>query len=134
MIYVDECCCCLDLKCGCILIALIEVLIRGIDRFFVDYDTLQGYASLILSGVYVLSCIVLLLGAVMCWRSFLLPYLLIAIIRWCALIGESFYIYLYTEGIVYEYLYFDMFQAILGLYFWLVVYSFYDRLTQASKT
>ncbi|XP_033248289.1 uncharacterized protein LOC108158433 isoform X2 [Drosophila miranda] len=65
MIYVDNCCCCMDLKCGCILIAIIEVLIRGIDRFFVEYDTLLGYATLILSGVYVISCVFLLLGAMM---------------------------------------------------------------------
>ncbi|SPP74974.1 uncharacterized protein LOC117592112 [Drosophila guanche] len=128
MIYVDECCCCLDLKCGCILIALIEVLIRGVDRFFVEYDSLLGHAALILSGVYVLSCIFLLLGAVMSWRGCLLPYLGIATLRLFALIGESFYIYGYTDDIVYEYLYFNMFQAILVLYFWLVVYSFYDRL------
>ncbi|XP_002138908.2 uncharacterized protein [Drosophila pseudoobscura] len=128
MIYADNCCCCMDLKCGCILIAIVEVLIRGIDRFFVEYDTLLGYATLILSGVYVISCVFLLLGAVMQLRIFLLPYLWICVIRLAALIGEFIYYYLYTDDIVYEYLYFDVFQAVLGLYFWLVVYSFYDVL------
>ncbi|XP_017146204.1 uncharacterized protein LOC108158433 isoform X1 [Drosophila miranda] len=128
MIYVDNCCCCMDLKCGCILIAIIEVLIRGIDRFFVEYDTLLGYATLILSGVYVISCVFLLLGAMMQLRIFLLPYLWIGIIRLVALIGEFIFYYLYTDDIVYEYLYFDVFQAVLGVYFWLVVYSFYDVL------
>ncbi|EDW32938.1 GL10089 [Drosophila persimilis] len=126
MIYADNCCCCMDLKCGCILIAIVEVLIRGIDRFFVEYDTLLGYATLILSGVYVISCVFLLLGAVMQLRIFLLPYLWIGVIRLVALIVEFIYYYLNTDEIVYEYLYFDVFQA--GLYFWLVVYSFYDVL------
>jgi len=36
MIYSENCCCCIELKCGCILIAIVEVLIRGLDRFFVD--------------------------------------------------------------------------------------------------
>ncbi|XP_026841447.1 uncharacterized protein LOC6600927 [Drosophila persimilis] len=128
MIYADNCCCCMDLKCGCILIAIVEVLIRGIDRFFVEYDTLLGYATLILSGVYVISCVFLLLGAVMQLRIFLLPYLWIGVIRLVALIVEFIYYYLNTDEIVYEYLYFDVFQAVLGLYFWLVVYSFYDVL------
>nr|DAA02436.1 TPA_inf: HDC05864 [Drosophila melanogaster] len=80
MIYSDNCCCCVDLKCGSILIAIVEVLIRGLDRFFVD----------LAEGVFVA-----------------------------------------TEGIMNEYLVFDILQSLLGLYFWLVVYSYYDRLKDA---
>lgn len=36
MIYTDDFCCCIELRCGCILIAILEVLFRGLDRFFVD--------------------------------------------------------------------------------------------------
>ncbi|XP_070070072.1 uncharacterized protein [Drosophila takahashii] len=65
MIYSDNCCCCIELKCGCILIAIVEVLIRGLDRFFVDRDSVLGFVSLVVSGIYVICCVFLLLGAVL---------------------------------------------------------------------
>lgn len=36
MIYTDYCCYCIELRCGCILIAIIDVILRGLDRFVVD--------------------------------------------------------------------------------------------------
>lgn len=36
MIYTDNCCYCIDLRCGCILIAIVGVILRGIDHFIVD--------------------------------------------------------------------------------------------------
>ncbi|XP_033154477.1 uncharacterized protein LOC117137228 [Drosophila mauritiana] len=129
MIYSDNCCCCVDLKCGCILIAIVEVLIRGLDRFFVDRDSLLGLFSLVVSGIYVICCIFLLLGAVLGLRYFLLPYLSVSCFRFFILVAEG--VFVATEGIMNEYLVFDILQSLLGLYFWLVVYSYYDRLKDA---
>ncbi|XP_017068824.1 uncharacterized protein LOC108106355 [Drosophila eugracilis] len=126
MIYTDNCCCCVELKCGCILIAIVEVLIRGLDRFFVDRDSLLGLFSLIVSGTYVICCLFLLLGAVLGLRCFLLPYLSVSCLRFILLVAEG--IFVATEGIVNEYLVFDILQSLLGLYFWLVVFSYFDRL------
>ncbi|KAH8401436.1 hypothetical protein KR009_005454 [Drosophila setifemur] len=126
MIYSDNCCCCIGLKCGCILIAIVEVLIRGLDRFFVDRDSMLGFLCLIVSGAYVISCIFLLLGAVMYTRCLLLPYLLVSCLRFVVLVAEG--IFVITEGVVNDYLVFDILQSVLGLYFWLVVYSYYDQL------
>ncbi|KAH8321471.1 hypothetical protein KR074_005914 [Drosophila pseudoananassae] len=146
MIYTDNCCFCIGLKCGCILISLIEVLIRGMDRFFVDRESILGFLSLVVSGAYVICCIFLLLGAVLvsCFevlyfpleynllykeaRCFLLPYLMVSCLRFVVLVAEG--IFVATEGIVNDYLIFDVLQSVLGLYFWLVVYSYYDRLYQ----
>ncbi|KAH8316279.1 hypothetical protein KR067_007048 [Drosophila pandora] len=128
MIYTDNCCFCIGLKCGCILISLIEVLIRGLDRFFVDRDSLLGFLSLVVSGAYVICCIFLLLGAVLDARCFLLPYLMVSCLRFVILVAEG--IFVATEGIVNDYLIFDVLQSVLGLYFWIVVYSYYDRLKQ----
>ncbi|XP_017124821.1 uncharacterized protein LOC108144446 [Drosophila elegans] len=126
MIYSDNCCCCVQLKCGCILIAIVEVLIRGLDRFFVDRDSLLGLLSLIVSGTYVICCIFLLLGAVLGLRSFLWPYLTVSCLRFFILVAEG--VFVATEGIINDYLVFDVLQSLLGLYFWLVVYSYYDQL------
>ncbi|XP_070070071.1 uncharacterized protein [Drosophila takahashii] len=124
MIYSDNCCCCIELKCGCILIAIVEVLIRGLDRFFVDRDSVLGFVSLVVSGIYVICCVFLLLGAVLGLRSFLLPYLSVSCLRFFILVAEA--VFVATEGIANEYLIFDILQSLLGLYFWLVVYSYYD--------
>ncbi|KAH8363724.1 uncharacterized protein LOC110178333 [Drosophila serrata] len=126
MIYSDNCCCCIGLKCGCILIAIIEVLIRGLDRFFVDRDSVMGFFSLIVSGIYVISCICLFFGALLGLRCFLMPYLSVSCLRFFILVVEG--VFVATEGIVNNYLVFDVIQSVLGLYFWLVVFSYYDRL------
>nr|XP_016928266.1 uncharacterized protein LOC108008872 [Drosophila suzukii] len=126
MIYSENCCCCIELKCGCILIAIVEVLIRGLDRFFVDRDSILGFLSLVVSGIYVICCIFLLLGAVLSVRYFLLPYLSVSCLRFFILVAEG--VFVATEGFVNEYLVFDVLQSLLGLYFWLVVFSYYDLL------
>ncbi|KAH8262281.1 hypothetical protein KR038_010209 [Drosophila bunnanda] len=144
MIYSDNCCCCIGLKCGSVLIAIIEVLIRGLDRFFVDRklvvdfnewnnyipfslgDSVMGFFSLIVSGIYVISCIFLFFGALLGLRCCLLPYLSISCLRFLILVVEG--VFVATEGIVNNYLVFDLIQSVLGLYFWLVVFSYYDRL------
>ncbi|XP_068146718.1 uncharacterized protein [Drosophila tropicalis] len=127
MIYADNCCCCIELRCGCILIAIIDVLIRGVDRFFVDPDTWMGFVSLVVSGSYAICCLLLLLGAVLYIRFLVVPYLLVALIRLFTLIWLA--IYVIMENDFYDYVVFDAFQAVVGLYFCLVVYSFYDRLS-----
>ncbi|KAH8253930.1 hypothetical protein KR032_007673 [Drosophila birchii] len=146
MIYSDNCCCCIGLKCGCILIAIIEVLIRGLDRFFVDRklifgfnglnklysfakgDSVMGLFSLIVSGIYVICCICLFFGALLRIRYFLMPYLSVSCLRFLILVVEG--ISVATEGTVNNYLIFDLVQSVLGLYFWLVVFSFYDSLKE----
>ncbi|XP_017033231.1 uncharacterized protein [Drosophila kikkawai] len=128
MIYSDNFCCCIELKCGCILIAIIEVLIRGLDQFFVDRETVLGFISLIVSGAYVISCIFLFLGALLGLRCFLFPYLSVSCLRFFILVAEG--VFVATDGVVNNYLIFDLIQSIVGLYFWLVVFSYYDRLKE----
>lgn len=84
MIYTDNCCFCIDLRCGCILIAIVDVLLRGFDHFIVDrkyrmsflwYSKVKhiffigtsalGYISVSITGLYVICCIVLLIAVIL---------------------------------------------------------------------
>lgn len=84
MIYTDNCCFCIDLRCGCILIAIVDVLLRGFDHFIVDrkyrmrilcYPKVKhiffigtsalGYISVSITGLYVICCIVLLIAVIL---------------------------------------------------------------------
>ncbi|XP_017836738.1 uncharacterized protein LOC108595962 isoform X2 [Drosophila busckii] len=121
MLYTDNFCCCIDLKCGCIIIAILEVIIRGVDRFLVD-----SYITLIIIGVYIVSCIILLVGAILRVRLMLLPYLIVIVAHIILLIAVCIYVALYDE--VYDYIIFDGIQAIVSMYFFLVVRSFYVTL------
>ncbi|XP_017836737.1 uncharacterized protein LOC108595962 isoform X1 [Drosophila busckii] len=126
MLYTDNFCCCIDLKCGCIIIAILEVIIRGVDRFLVDTETFVGYITLIIIGVYIVSCIILLVGAILRVRLMLLPYLIVIVAHIILLIAVCIYVALYDE--VYDYIIFDGIQAIVSMYFFLVVRSFYVTL------
>ncbi|XP_034477858.1 uncharacterized protein LOC117784270 isoform X2 [Drosophila innubila] len=126
MIYTDNCCCCIDLRQGCIIISIVDVLIRGIDRFFVDRDSLLGFASVLISGTYLISCTILLVGCILTIRRLLLPYLFVALLHVLILIVECIYVVIVDD--FYDYVVFDIFQAVLSLYFCLVVYSYYYSL------
>lgn len=83
MIYTDNCCFCIDLKCGCILIAIIDVILRGVDHFIVDRKyrwrilsfrklnifligtSALGYISVSITGLYLICCIVLLIATLL---------------------------------------------------------------------
>ncbi|XP_001994991.2 uncharacterized protein LOC6568899 [Drosophila grimshawi] len=126
MIYTDNCCCCIELKCGCIIIAIVDVIIRGADHFIVDRDSLLGYATILTSGLYLISCIVLLIGALLSIRFLLIPYMVVALIHIIILTWECAYVILVDS--FYDFVLFDVLQAVFSLYFTLVVYSFYDTL------
>ncbi|XP_030375368.1 uncharacterized protein LOC115624695 [Scaptodrosophila lebanonensis] len=132
MIYTDDCCCCIELRCGCIIIAIIEVLLRGADRYFVDRDTWLGFASLIISGIYVICCVLMLLGVLLTVSLLLLPYLLVALLRTIIIIWECSNMAM--DGIIYNYIIFDLIQTVLGVYFCLVVYSYYSRLSDSEAS
>ncbi|XP_064536601.1 uncharacterized protein LOC135427106 [Drosophila montana] len=126
MIYTDNCCCCIELKCGCIIISIVEVIIRGVDRFLLDHDSMLGYTALIISGLYLICCIVLLIGSLLSLRFLLLPYIFVALSHVIVLVWECVYVIMVEA--FYDYVLFDIFQAVLSLYFCLVVYSYYDTL------
>ncbi|KAL7735855.1 hypothetical protein ACLKA6_017853 [Drosophila palustris] len=126
MIYTDSCCCCIELRYGCILISIIEVLIRGIDRFFVDRDSLLGFASLLISGTYLICCTILLIGCILTLRKLLLPYIFVALLHVLILFCECIYVVIVDE--FYDFVVFDIIQIVLSLYFCLIVYSYYYSL------
>ncbi|KAH8297042.1 hypothetical protein KR044_003995 [Drosophila immigrans] len=109
MIYTDSCCCCIDLKTGCILIAIIDVIVHGLDRFFVDRDSLLGFASLIISGIYVGCCVTLLIGCLLSFRWLLVPYIFVALLHVLILLGECIYVVATEE--FYDFVVFDLIQS-----------------------
>ncbi|XP_023160063.1 uncharacterized protein LOC111592219 [Drosophila hydei] len=126
MLYTDNCCCCVQLRCGCILIAIFEVILRGIDQFLLGPNSILGYTELVVSGLYLISCVVLLIGALLGTRYLLLPYIFVAVVHVIVLIWECAYVMLVDD--FYDFIVFDIFQAVLSLYFCLVVYSYYDTI------
>ncbi|XP_017960005.1 uncharacterized protein LOC108653766 [Drosophila navojoa] len=126
MFYTDNCCCCVELKCGCILIAIFDVILRGIDRFLLDGNSLMGNIALVVSGIYLISCIILLIGALLGIRYLLLPYIFVVMVHVIILIWECGYVIMMDD--FYDFIIFDIIQAVVSLYFCLVVYSYYDTI------
>ena len=134
MCVLKNCCCCVDLRFGAIVIAILGV-VDGIGAFFtingaVGYDGLTTiqYIFMCLGGaVKIIAGLCLLFGSIKYHQSTTLAYLVLQmlsikiVVIGCAmgLIGSAYpldALYVYSTKII------------LNIYFWSCIYSFYKGL------
>ncbi|KAH8418570.1 hypothetical protein KR222_002214 [Zaprionus bogoriensis] len=132
MIYLQWCCFCVDLRIGTFIIAVSDILMDLIFGVFILIFGEAGQPDLahklfcIFMLVHLISAVILLIGTARLRPAYMLFYIIMTLVKVFAmiiLVISDIILVIWAPVIV---LYVVMF--FLGLYYWLVVYSFYAAL------
>ena len=121
----QNCCCCIDLRVGTIIIAILEI-IGGLCNLAGgrDWDNIVVVCASAVAGI----C--LLYGAIRCQQIPILINLIChmtAILFWSTIVCLDYVELKITEGVLY------LMIVFLSLYFWLCVFSFYRGLRAGTS-
>ncbi|KAH8389020.1 hypothetical protein KR200_005634 [Drosophila serrata] len=132
MIYLQRCCCCVDLRIGTIAVGIVHIVLDLFGGVFVALFGESGHPDvchrlfIIFTMIHILSCVFLIIGSFRLRSSWMLFYILITIIQILALI------ILIVADIILRIWYWVMlinfFLIPVIIYLWLVAYSFYAAL------
>ncbi|XP_030375366.1 uncharacterized protein LOC115624693 [Scaptodrosophila lebanonensis] len=129
MIYLQFCCFCVDLRIGSIIIGVLDFILDIIATIFIAIFGESGIPDLchklflVFMIIHMISIIFLIIGAIKLRPKYMLCYVLVSLIKLPLMI-----ILLIADIILriwYPVLLFYIIMFVVGLYFWLVVYSFY---------
>ncbi|KAH8259144.1 hypothetical protein KR038_006565 [Drosophila bunnanda] len=132
MIYLQRCCCCVDLRIGTIIVAIIHILLDILGGMIVAIFGESGHPDvchrlyLIFTMIHILSCVFLIIGSLRLRSSWMLFYILMTIVQIGALI-----ILIVADVILriwFWVMLVNFFLIPIFIYFWLVAYSFYAAL------
>ncbi|XP_017066024.1 uncharacterized protein LOC108104470 [Drosophila eugracilis] len=132
MIYLQNCCCCVDLRIGTIIIGILHIIADIVAGTCVALFGESGVPDLghalvlIFVMIHILSCVFLIIGCFLLRSSWMLFYILATMIMILAMIilivSDVILVIWFWVIIIYAFMFF------LSLYFWLVAYSFYAAL------
>ncbi|XP_017049292.1 uncharacterized protein LOC108093644 [Drosophila ficusphila] len=132
MIYLQRCCCCVDLRIGTIIVGILHILADIIGGTFIALFGESGNPDLghalviIFIMLHILSCVVLIIGCFRLKSGWMLFYILMTMIMALAMIiliiSDVILVIWFWIIVTYALMFF------LCLYFWLVAYSFYAAL------
>ncbi|XP_037716772.1 uncharacterized protein LOC119551481 [Drosophila subpulchrella] len=132
MIYLQSCCCCVDLRIGTIVIGILHIIADILGGTFIALFGESGIPDLghtlfiIFMMLHILSCVFLIIGCFRLKSSWMLFYIIMTMIKILAMIiliiSDVILVIWYPVLITYALMFF------LCLYFWLVAYSFYAAL------
>ncbi|EDV36725.2 uncharacterized protein Dana_GF13102 [Drosophila ananassae] len=132
MIYLQRCCCFVDLRFGTLLVGFIHIVVDVLGGFFVAVFGESGMPDLghrlflIFMMIHCLSCVCLIIGCLKLRSIWMLPYVLLTLIKIMAMI-----ILIIADVILsiwYPVIVLYVMMLVMCLYFWLVAYSFYAAL------
>ncbi|EDV98065.1 uncharacterized protein LOC6568901 [Drosophila grimshawi] len=132
MIYLQYCCFCIDLRLGTYIVAGSDILMDLLFGIFIAIFGESGIPDLghklfcVFMLVHLVSTILLLYGALKLRPGLMLPYIIVTCIKVLAmvilLIADIILLIWIPVIVIYVVMFF------IGLYYWLVVYSFYAAL------
>ncbi|XP_052839539.1 uncharacterized protein LOC128254454 [Drosophila gunungcola] len=132
MIYLQNCCCCVDLRIGTIIIGILHILADVLGGTFVALFGESGIPDLghtlyiIFMMLHILSCVFLIIGCFRLRSNWMLFYIIMTMIMALAML------ILIASDVILEIWFWVMityaFMFFICLYFWLVAYSFYAAL------
>ncbi|XP_017033178.1 uncharacterized protein [Drosophila kikkawai] len=132
MIYLQRCCCCVDLRMGTIVVGILHILFNILTGVIVTLFGEMGHPDacqrlyIIFTMIHILSCVFLIIGSFRLRSSWMLFYILMTMIQILA-----FIILIIADVILRIWFWVIIIYALLipvTLYFWLVAYSFYAAL------
>ncbi|XP_017146729.1 uncharacterized protein LOC108158701 isoform X2 [Drosophila miranda] len=132
MIYLQNCCCFVDLRLGAIISGLVHAIADVLGGFFIMIMAGTGTPDLchkltiFLFIVHLISCAGMVYGSIKLSTKFMIPYILMTLAMILYLIP------LFVADVILAVWYFVLITYILlfliSLYCWLVAYSFYAAL------
>ncbi|EDW60418.2 uncharacterized protein [Drosophila virilis] len=132
MIYLQYCCFCIDLRIGTFIIAISDIIMDLVFGFFIAIFGESGEPDLChklfltFMFIHLISAVLLLIGALKLRPGCMLFYILITVIKVLSmiiLIIADLILQIWVPIII-----FYVVMFVLGIYYWLVVYSFYAAL------
>eukprot|EP00099_Drosophila_melanogaster_P005355 NP_001246203.1 uncharacterized protein Dmel_CG43183 [Drosophila melanogaster] len=132
MIYLQSCCCCVDLRIGTIAIGILHIIADILGGTFVALFGESGIPDLghtlfiIFVMLHILSCVFLIIGSIRLRSSWMLFYIIMTMIMAVAMliliVSDVILAVCFWVMITYAIMFF------ICLYSWLVAYSFYAAL------
>ncbi|KAH8285389.1 hypothetical protein KR054_008497 [Drosophila jambulina] len=132
MIYLQRCCCCVDLRIGTVVIGFVHILLDIIGGTVTALFGETGFPDvchrlyIIFTMIHILSCVFLIIGSFRLRSSWMLFYILLTMVQILALV-----ILIVADVILRIWFWVPLvnfFLIPIFIYFWLVAYSFYAAL------
>ncbi|KAH8253932.1 hypothetical protein KR032_007671 [Drosophila birchii] len=132
MIYLQRCCCCVDLRLGTIVVAGLHIALDFLHGLITTIFGETGFPDvchrlfIIFTMIHMLTCVVLLIGCLRLRSTWMIFYILVTIIQILGLL-----IMLAADVILRIFVLVVVINALMipiFIYLWLVAYSFYAAL------
>ncbi|XP_017077165.1 uncharacterized protein LOC108111970 [Drosophila eugracilis] len=120
-------CCCLELKWGALIVAIVDVLLLG--GVCGDLRGLGGvvwYVTVLVHLAHIIACILVMVSICVPNKKLVIVYLITGIIR--IIFDIILLIYLAIEGYVVLSIVIILIGVLLGIFFWWVIFSWYKML------